>query len=176
MDGFDRKSCPECAERIPHAAKKCPFCKSPQGKTWWTKNPVLLAILPGLLYMAFALNSLHNTTSKPNYFFSDYVQRVPVTSSEMSLETSEGSRTVTVVGTIRNDTNIPWEHPVIEGQFYDKSGKLIDVVEDFYSSMTLMPHQEQAFRINGEASRPAAAYANHKIFLRHAGDAYHFSR
>lgn len=176
MENFDHKTCPECAERIHHDAKKCPFCKSPQGKNRWAKNPVLLATLPGLIFMAIPIYNFQHITSKPNYFFSDYAQKVPVVTSEMRVETENDQRTLVVVGTIRNDTEIPWGHPAIEGQFYDKSGKLIDVVEEFFTSLTLMPHQEQAFRISGGASRPATDYASHKIFLRHADDAYHFTR
>ncbi len=176
MDEFDYRQCPECSERIPHTAKRCPFCKSLQGKRKWMNNSVLLGMMPVLTVMVFSFINHRSLTDKPNYFFVDYVKKVPVTSSEMHFETSKNRCQVSILGTIRNDTDIPWQRPAMEVQFYDKTGKLIDVVESFYSSITLMPHQEQAFRISDEASRPVADYATHKVLLRHANDAYHFSR
>lgn len=176
MDEFDYKTCPECSERIPHLAKKCPFCKSFLTKKLWQNPPVLLAVLVPFLFVGLFFSMSWKTNHKPIYLFADFVQKVPVTSSEPYFEATKIGRTVTVIGTIRNDTDIPWEHPSMEAQFYDKTGKLIDVVESFYSGMTLLPHQEQAFRISGNASRALSEYATHQVLIRHASDAYHFSR
>ncbi len=177
MDEFDYKTCPECSERIPHLAKKCPFCKSFQGGRWKVfRNPAFVGVLPGLAFLLFVIPNMGKTLNRPSYLFMDFVSQVPVTSSNMYFETTNGRRTVTVIGTIRNDTNIPWESLSMEVQFYDKAGKRIDVVEDFYSSRMLTPHGEHAFRISGAASKPIAGYASHKVFLRHASDVDHFSR
>ena len=78
MDSFDHKSCPECAESIYYAAKRCSFCKSPQGKYRWLKNPALQSLLKWGGVMAVLIYTQIQTDNRPKYRFVDYAQKVQI--------------------------------------------------------------------------------------------------
>ncbi len=174
MVDLDHKQCPQCAERIKATAKKCPFCMTPQGKKRWFLS--LLALLP-FIFMMIYISRIPSGLNKPKFQFADYTQQVRVTSSEMHFETlgKETERTVTVLGTVRNDSNIAWRHPRYEVRFFNKAGKLIDTETSEISHTALAPHQEQGFRIQTTASKPIADYATLQVKLVTAEDAdiYH---
>ena len=80
---------------------------------------------------------------------------------------------VTVVGTLTNRSIIGWKDVGVEVQFLDKSGKLIDAITvnaDSYRGVTILPHGEAAFKIEGKATRPESHYDNYKTSVRWAKD------
>ena len=172
MDDTDRAPCPKCSKPVRFTARKCPFCLAPLGKqTWWKKPKFVVATFYalGLIYFS-RLMYLHE--HRPVYFFENYAQNVKIASSEMRFETKGGRHIVTILGTIRNDTDIPWEHLTYVARCFDKNGKLIDTIADNRTGLhtTLSAHHEQAFRVQGEANRPISEYASHKVALEGAMD------
>ncbi len=173
MDNFDRKQCPQCSEQIRLTAKKCPFCMAPQIKKRWFQNPQFIGFLPLVLFLAYTFFTFPRVLDRAEYRFTDYMQKVTVTSSEMRIETigETQTRTATIIGTVRNDSEITWEAPQYEARFYDKTGKLIDTSTERTLHVALAPHKEQAFRIQTSASRPSTDYATLKVQVRNAEDA-----
>lgn len=185
MDNLDKKSCPNCAERIQIAAKKCPFCMTQLVKPKWYKNPQLLGFLPMVMVLPYILFTMTRVMNRPELLFANYAQKVNVLSADMHFEntmqpqtdgTKRPERTLTVLGTVRNDSDITWESPSYEATFYDKSGKLIDSQAEGSNHVALAPHQTQAFRIRTEAHSDPATYAKVKVIIRAAKDADQYLR
>lgn len=180
MDNLDKKSCPNCAERIQSAAKKCPFCMTQLVKPKWYKNPQLLGFLPMVMVFPYIFFTTTRTINRPELLFASYTQKVNVLSAEMHFEntmqphtdgTKRPERTLTVLGTVRNDSDVAWENPNYEATFYDKAGKLLDAQAEGSSHVALAPHQTQAFRIRMAAHSDPSAYAKVKVIIRTAKDA-----
>ncbi|MCX6380251.1 MAG: FxLYD domain-containing protein [Armatimonadetes bacterium] len=185
MDNLDRKVCPHCAERIQSAAKKCPFCMTQLVKPKWYKNPQNLYFLPMAIVFPYIFFTTSNANNRPTLLFANYAQKVNILSTEMRFEntlryhtdgTKRPARTVTVLGTVRNDSDVTWSQPHYEAQFYDKAGKLIDVQTEGSMHVALAPHQTQAFRIQTTAHSPFANYASVKVIVRTAEDADKYLR
>lgn len=173
MEDIDQKRCPECSSLINFGAQKCPFCLSLQTKhakqkVWVTIGVPMLMALVFFTFMLKIPNRHHNR-------FTDYTQKVQISSSEFRIEKKEEGRVATVTGTIRNDTDLSWEHPNIEVQYFNRAGKLIDTVTEADYELRLSPHTEQAFKVHSTPSRPDTEYASRKVFLRYAEDANRFN-
>lgn len=178
MDRIDAKQCPQCAEQIKLTAKKCPFCMTLQIKKPWYRNPQTLGMLPFLLIMGNSIFNIFTLNRRTDLHFQDYVQKVNATSAEMFFETtgSPPTRTLTVIGTVRNDSDITWADPEYAVDFYDKAGKLVDTQTTGHTHVKIASHQEQGFRVQLTPAKPSEHYATVKVRIRSAEDADRFSR
>ena len=107
----------------------------------------------------------------PNDKFANYRDEISVVNSEQSWRIGGSNLLVTVVGTLTNHSNISWKDVGVEARFLDKSGKLIDAITvnaDDFHGVTILPHGEAAFKIEGRAARPQSDYANCKVSVRWA--------
>ena len=78
--------------------------------------------------------------------------------------------TISAIGKVQNNSDNSWSSIVIETRFFDKDGKLIDTESREFYSMTILPHEEAAFRIRTAADKPPSSYVSHKVFVRSAKD------
>ena len=109
----------------------------------------------------------------PKRDFSPYISQIKVTSSEMGFQMYNSNLTVSVTGTITNETDFAWKELGLEARLFDKDGKLIDVIqakEDDYSGVVVLPHAEAGFKIQGRAAKKETDYASHKIVVGTAKD------
>ena len=128
-----------------------------------------------VLIMFGALTGLGALVEKvfgPKRDFGIYRDQIAVVSSEFNHHMVGSNWVVTVVGTLTNRSEFNWENVGVEAQFFDKSGKLVDVVcaVGDYRGLTMLSHSDAAFKIEGKAARPEADYASHKAFVRWARD------
>ena len=79
--------------------------------------------------------------------------------------------TVSVVGKLRNNSDIPWKDIYLEAQYFDSGGTMIDANGAEQYGLSILPHEEVAFRVRGPADRSETEYASHKVFVRSARDA-----
>ena len=109
----------------------------------------------------------------PKEEFATYRDEINVVNSQFSQRMSGSNLLVTVVGTLTNKSEVGWKDVGVEAQFFDKSGKLIDAITvntDDYRAVTILPHGEVAFKIEGRASHPADDYITNKLHVRWAKD------
>ncbi len=112
-------------------------------------------------------------TFGPKEEFATYRNEIAVIDSQFSQRSANTNLMVTVVGTLTNNSAISWKDVGVEAQFFDKSGKLIDVIKvnaDNYSGVTILPHGIAAFKIEGRAAHPAADYYTNELNVRWAKD------
>ena len=168
------KVCPHCAETIKAAAKVCPHCRYWQ-KRWSLQNPQVGVTLYSLLCIAgfICLGAFTDKVFGPKEQFATYRNEINVVSSQFSQRMSGTNLWITVVGTLTNQSDIGWKDVGVEAQFFDKSGKLIDVITvnaDDYRSIVILPRGEAAFKIETRASHPASDYETNKLTVRWAKD------
>jgi hypothetical protein len=109
----------------------------------------------------------------PKHGFAEYRNQIGVLASSFSHRTSAGSNLfVTVIGTLTNHSRIGWKNVNVEAKFFDKSGKLIDVIaaDADYGGVTLLPHGEAGFKVEGKAAKQESDYSTHKVQVRWARD------
>ena len=171
------KVCPLCAETIKTAAKVCPHCRRWQ-KKWSLQNPQIGLTLYALICFAVfgCLATFVDKLFGPKEEFAIYRNDITVVSSQFShrVSGSESNIYFTVVGTLTNQSNIAWKDAMVEVQFLDKTGQLIDVIKANadYGGVVILPHGEVAFKVEGKAARPVSDYVAHKAVVRWAKDVH----
>jgi len=166
------KVCPHCAETIKTAAKVCPHCRYWQ-KKWSLQNPqVGVTLYSVVCFAAFiCLATFMDKALGPKQEFATYRDEISVVSSQFSQRMSGSNLWVTVVGTLTNSSSIGWKDVGVEAQF--KSGKQIDAITvnaDDYHGVTILPHGEVAFKIEGRATHSTSDYDTYKLAVRWAKD------
>ena len=174
------KICPFCAETIKSAAMFCPHCRFSQPRTKWSlRNPQFLqsvtsvicaaAIFGAIIGLVYFLQHLIG----PKRDFAPYRNQIAVVSSEKSFKMFGSNPTVFVVGAITNQSDFAWKNVGLEARFFDKDGKLIDVIQasdSSYSGVVILPHAEAGFKIQSKAAKTESEYATHKVFVGTAKD------
>jgi hypothetical protein len=170
----ETKVCPQCAETIKAAAKVCPHCRYHQ-KKWSLKNPGIAVTLASLVLITcwIAVGTFFEKTFGPKEEFATYRDEISVLNSQFSQRISGSNLLVSIVGTLTNHSGVGWKDVGVEAQFFNKAGKLIDAITvsaDGFNGVTVLPHGETAFKIEGKALHPAADYETNMIFVRWAKD------
>jgi len=168
------KICPLCAEPIKAMAKICPHCRSVQ-KKWSLQNPQVTAALFATIYGLFfiGLFAFVGRAFWPKEDFAEYRNEISVANSQFSQRMAGSNLMVTVVGTLTNHSAISWKDVGVESRFFDKTGRLIDVIKvnaDNYNGVVVLPHGEAAFKIEGRAAHSAADYYTNELNVRWAKD------
>ncbi len=179
MESTHTKPCQACFSPIQEVAKICPFCNTlrpHQANT--TRNTMLWTVLSFLLYgvFLFFIFKLTQNTGLSNNHWGEHAQKVQVTSSVMRFEVKEKSHIVALSGTIRNDSDFAWSRPIIEVQYFNRAGKLIDTETVADHKISLPAHSEQAFKVECAAIHPNAEYVSHKVRINNAQDAKRYER
>jgi len=168
------KVCPHCAETIKVAAKVCPHCRYSQTKLS-LYNPQVAGALWLIVCFAFlsCFGIFFDRMFGPKEDFAIYRNEISVVNSQFSQRISSSNLWNTIVGTLTNRSNIGWKDVGVEAQFFDKSGKMIDVITvnaDDYRGVAILPHGEVAFKIEGRAAQASADYWTNKLNVRSAKD------
>ena len=172
-EGEETKVCPLCAESIRAAAKVCPHCRH-WLKKWSLLNPNVAMPLYAVVFLTLIclMGVFIENMFGPKRQFAEHQKEVFVTGSEFSHRTSGSNSYVTVVGRLTNSSDVGWKSVMVEAQFFDKAGRLIDAIpaEVDYRGVTVLPHGIAAFKIETKAATTESNYATHKAFVRSARD------
>jgi hypothetical protein len=165
--------CPFCREPVKPDARKCPHCHQWQGRSAaFFYHPAVLIAFVLLPMMAFFALPGRNILPQGENFAASRDQLVIVQSGmHHSAGDEKCGPSISVIGTIRNESNIGWKDVYLEAQYFDGSGTLIDTIGQEQYGLVVPPHEEVAFRIRGTAARGEKEYASHKVFVRSARDA-----
>lgn len=103
--------------------------------------------------------------------FSPHRPQVAVVDSRIQYSREANCPGVSVVGRVRNESEIPWKELLIEVRYFDQSGVLIDAHSDRQYAMLVPAHGEAAFVIRSRAEKPEADYVKYEVEVKGARDA-----
>jgi hypothetical protein len=89
---------------------------------------------------------------------------------ERGVAQSPPAPTVTVVGTIQNDSAITWKDAILEAQFFDRDRKLIDAKQQRDYSEVLTTGAPCAFKVSMPREFDAGKYVSYEIRVVSARD------
>ena len=164
------KRCPLCREPIQNDARKCPHCHHYLRWSVAHYHP-LIAVAPFLLLLAGSIYFLGKVFNRGESF-ELYKDQVRVEDSRMEFgQNSKGEDTVVVVGTIRNDSSIPWKDLQVEIQYRDSAKKVFDAKTSLGVWNTVPPHGTGAFKLSQVREFPKGDYQLYSANVLWAHDA-----
>jgi len=98
-----------------------------------------------------------------------FEKEVDVIASEMVPGEQAGEPVLAIVGRLRNGAEEALRIAVLEVQFTDAAGRLVDVgrLDSWYiRPLTIPPDREAAFRLVAPPELPMNRYAAHTVFVR----------
>jgi hypothetical protein len=165
-----RTQCVSCREPIQRGALKCPHCRSLQNRfaVWSIRiAPWLLALLP----VVFLVLAIQRDFRAPDFAIAR--ERLAVVQS--TFHYADGGEkcgpNISVVGTLRNNGDIPVKDIFVEVRYFDAAGMLIDTEGAEQYSLVIPPAAEVAFRVRSQPARARADYASHRVTIVTARDA-----
>jgi hypothetical protein len=161
------KICPYCAESIRAAAKVCPHCRQPL--TFRSmRHPVtafLVMLVPMLACVVFIATGVVYKLDKilnPGPHYGELLSSLSVTESHMNHVQATNEQHIYLYGLITNRSEVAWQRVEFDCRFFDKNGALIDA-QTGLSPWVVQPHDEAAFRVGINPSRPVGDYDSYKI-------------
>jgi hypothetical protein len=162
------KQCHACGEEIKSIAKRCPHCQTWQSK--WRLEPtdpkffiiwiIMMVVIFSVLFLRTGFFGKKN--------FQDYASSLVITDSKLNYGSDSCGSFISVIGRIKNNSDVTWEHIHFEVQFYNSDKKLIDTISDSNYDLVVLPHSESAFKARGKADNNKDAYQNYKILIKKA--------
>ena len=126
VNGSETQTCRLCCMEIPKLARKCRYCQSfVKPFSLHSQHPLLIGALISLplLLMMVAFGTFFDSGEN----FQDYKGQINVVESEMVFGDLKAGPTVAVLGSIRNESAVPWKELHFHAEFFDGGGKRIDV-------------------------------------------------
>ena len=84
---------------------------------------------------------------------------VKVVDAKIVLRETDKSVYVTVLGSLKNETNQPVRSITVEAKLLDAQGQVVDVLTRYLDDIIVMPGDQVAFRIQDIGASPPASYA-----------------
>jgi len=155
---------------IPLEARKCPHCQHFQTRAallvYHPVSAVLLATLP-LMAFLIVIASLFDRGED----YQEYKDQIVITESQMAFGELKSGDTVGVIGTITNNSAVPWKEILFNVEFADAAGKRVDVGQKEEYQFHLPPHDSLGFKVSFRREYPETNYVKHKVRVATAKDA-----
>ena len=163
------KTCGMCFMQIPAQARKCPYCLQFQNKmsmiTFHPAFGVLLAVIP----MALVL-TVFQRMFDAGEDYQTYAGQVQITESKLAFGEDEDGGTVVVMGTIQNNSPIPWKEILFQVDFRDAAGARSDTGQRPGPLYYLPPNSSLSFKVSFRRQFTVTNYVGHTISVVSAKD------
>jgi hypothetical protein len=175
MKTEENRVCPFCDETIRAAARVCPHCRQPLSFQT-IRHPVTGMLVLALPMMAIfiaagvLIASKFDSMVNPRPYFDEQPQSLKLTQSHMNWVHLTNGEWIYLVGTITNQSEVPWKNIELNYRFFDASGVLIDAGSTD-AGCYVLPKDEAAFRIQIRTRQPTNEYRSFKLSISSARSA-----
>jgi hypothetical protein len=171
---MESKKCRYCKEDIQKDAKKCPVCKSWQGKyvpdLQSPRGFVYIMVVMFFIY-GIVFGGVYATKS----YFEDSETVYPKASDALSIKSSEvvhydcrEAKCVAVIGVIENKADYSWKKPYIHAEFFNADGSLINTMYDLDYDLLVPANSSTSFKISEITIADQLSYDSYKIVIKDA--------
>lgn len=94
--------------------------------------------------------------------------KLNITDSSLSYSETDGKRSVTILGTLKNTNPFPVDELIIEARFFDAQKKLVDVITQPLYQAIVPISKEVAFRLKGSADKLKDSYDTYNVQVVYA--------
>ena len=166
----DTKQCPTCCEQINAKATRCPRCQSWQSKWRFDQSNikhqlifalVLFSLLGGLYFTVFS--SILNPKN-----FEESKSLLTVTDTTFNYSIKDCGASISVIGTIINNSDVTWKDVYFEIQFFNKENILIDTISENEYDLVILQEDTSTFKITGLADKQKSEYDHHNVIIKSA--------
>src|SRR5687768_18087532 len=165
------KTCPMCQMDIPAKAKKCPHCQHFQSRAamffYSPAFPIAIALIVFVTLLATVEAALFDRGEE----FQNFAGQVKVTDSKIVFGDRKEGPVVAVLGTMKNDSEIPWNEVRFQVDFKDAEGKVIDTAQKHEYSFYIPAKESLAVKLSFRREFPETNYATHSVRVVSAKDA-----
>lgn len=172
MEPSTVKTCKMCYKEIDSLAKKCPYCQHWQNKLSMIVFHPATALLPIVIPLAIAIAvfvPFYNMFSEGEDFTA-YRNQIEIVKTEMKFGENKHGGSVAVIGTMINNSNVPWENVHLEVQFYDSEKNLIDTEQKGKYSFVVPANDSSTFKVSIAREFPEEQYDSCKVRVLSAKD------
>jgi len=170
MESGSKKTCRLCCMEIPQEARKCPYCQHFQTRSallfYHPASGVLLAALPMVVFLIVIARLFDQGED-----YQEYKDQILITESQIAFGEFKSGETVGVIGTITNNSAVPWKEILFNVEFTDAAGKRVDVGQKEEYQFHLPPHDSLAFKVSFRREYPVTNYVKHRVRVATAKDA-----
>ena len=158
----ETKSCIACFETIKAQARKCPHCYQVQSKVANAINlPVVAAVAAGVAvllvaWMVYVIWQLGHSEG--------FNSQLASGQATVRIATVDGRTTVSCFAPIQNKSNIPWERPSLQAEYFNRKKELVDV-QHSRESFSLYPWLTAEVRLSGAPVSDTSEYLTCRIMV-----------
>jgi hypothetical protein len=155
---------------IPKAARKCPYCQHFQSRlSMVVLHPAFAVLFVCIPMLAFF--SLFAKLFDRGEDYEEYKDQIVIAESNPTFGDSKNGRTVGVIGTIKNNSPIPWKDIRFHVEFFDADGRRIDAAQKEQYEFYLPPRESLSFKVSFAREYPETNYVKHSVRVVAAKDA-----
>ena len=170
-DQAQTKTCQMCCMSISADARKCPHCQHFQNRASMIMfHPVfsiIIAMAP--LFIIMIMFSRYFGRGKD---YHNYSGQIRVTESRIKFGKTRSGPSVSVIGTIKNTTRIPWDDIRFQVDFKNIEGELSDTGQkEGWYGYQIPPDESLSFKVTFRREFPETNYLSHVVKVVSAKDA-----
>lgn len=158
---MDTKQCKECFKDVDVKATKCPYCQAHQGtfvRFWHSPiGPFVPAIVFFLGFFVFFKGIVF---SDPIY---DVDNTLELSQSEFHFVDSDCGTKVTLIGSIKNKSDLALRNPTFDVVYYDAEKRIVDAISHQSYGLVLPPRSAKTFKVSEIASAEKSLYISSKV-------------
>lgn len=160
------KTCGMCFMQIPAQAKKCPHCQHFQNRMSRVIFHPAFAVITMVFMLMIGFQQIFDTGKD----YQMYAGQVKITESKMAFGEEKGGNIVAVMGTIMNNSPIPWKDIRFQVEFQDATGRRSDTGQKEDYCYYLPANSSLSFKTSLRRQFPETNYISHTISVVSARD------
>ena len=166
----EHKICGMCCMQIPKDARRCPYCHHFQYRLSMLMYHPAFAMLLACLPVA-AMLIVFGTIFDQGEDYTKYADQIEIVNSEVVFGDASSDPTVAVIGEIRNKSDVAWDEIRFHADFFDATGRRVDVGQKQDYFFHLGAGSTSSFKLSFRREFQETNYVAHKVHVVTAKDA-----